>query len=164
MSAPHPRARAMARRARGPGGQAGMTIVELLVALTVSLIGLAGLMSLFTVMARANAVSADSSQAVDIAAQMLEEMGTMSVPEIEAIPDYGPINSAGWGPVPYHLGDALGRRNIVLERNVFAREVFGSPGLVWIQAEVLWRDPGAPETEPARRITLERTLLREDPS
>jgi hypothetical protein len=136
-------------------------MVELLVALGVSLIGLMGLMGLFTVAARANAVSADTAQAVDMAAQMLEDLGSHTVAEIEAMPGYAPIDAAGWGPVPYHLGDSVGRRGIELQRNVYAREVFGSPGLVWLKAEVIWSDPGAGEGEPPRRIHLETALLRE---
>ncbi len=154
MRALRPAARGRAR------DQGGMTIVELLVALVVSIIGLAGLLSLFTVASRANAVSADTSQAVDVAAQMLEDFRTMTIADIEGNAAYGPIDADGWGPVAYHLGDVTGRRGIEFQRNVSARQVFGSPGLVWIQAEVVWQDPGAAQGPP-RSVVLETTLLRE---
>ena len=141
-----------------------MTLVELLVALTVATIGLAGLLSLYTVITRGNAVSADTSQAIDLASQMVEDLGAMSVSQIEALDAYGPIDATGWGPTPYHQGDIRGRRDILFERTVDAREVFGTPSLVIIEAEVRWRDPGASDDDRPRIITLETALLREEDS
>jgi hypothetical protein len=138
-----------------------MTIVELLVALSVSVIALMGLMGLFTMGSRAQAISADTAQAVDVAAQMLEELGAIPVGHLETLPGYLPIDAEGWGPEPYHLGPALGRRDIELERWVSARQVFGTPELVWLRVEVSWRDPGAADALP-RRVALETVRLREE--
>lgn len=157
-------AQTRAPRVRPAGRQGGMTLVELLVALTVAIIGFAGLLSLYTSVTRANAVAADTSQAVDRASQMLETLGTMSVSEIEALAAYDRIDASGWGPVPYHRGDTEGRRGVEFERYVSARAVHGSPSLVVFEAEVRWRDPRAGEADPPREIRLERVQVRQEPA
>ncbi len=123
-------------------GERGFTIIELLIVMGISLFGLAGLMSVYGSASSANQGMGHSAEAIDVCEQSMENFRSMSVPGFEAIADYGAISAAGFGPVPYHLGDAVGRNGVIFARQVSAIEIAGNSGLVRIKVDVLWTDDG----------------------
>src|SRR5687768_15423462 len=94
-----------ARCPRSRSAQHGFTIMELLVALGVTMIGLAGLMTLYSVTARANRGTTVTTDAMEAAAEAVEELRGMSVAQIEGTAPYAPIDASGWGPVDFHGGN-----------------------------------------------------------
>jgi prepilin-type N-terminal cleavage/methylation domain-containing protein len=138
----------------------GFTMVELLVVMGVSLFGLAGLMSVYTSASRANSGVGHSTEAIDVCERTMEELRSMSIANIEAIPTYGPITAAGWGPVDHHapLGSPgtsqlEARNGVVFKRRVSAIETAASAGLVRIQVNVTWSDNSSdPDTAPASTV------------
>jgi len=150
---------------RDPGrGQRGFTMVELIVVMGVSLFGLAGLMSVYTSASRANSSVGHSAEAIDICERTMEEFRSMSVSDLEAVVGYGPITTAGWGPVEHHQGDTIGRNNVYFARDILAVEMTASSGLVRIEVDVSWSDNGDdPATAPAstvHQISLEMIRTR----
>ena len=149
--------------------QAGFTLIELLMVMAISLIGMAGVMSVFTSNSRANVLSQQSSEAVEIAEESMEELRSMSIADIESLPGgpYPAITSAGWGPLPYHLGQVPGSKNVIFDRQVSAIQTAASTTLVRIQLVVTWEDSGRDPTDPnisaesIHRVTLETIRTRQ---
>ena len=146
-------------------GQRGFTLIELLIVLAVSMIGLAGVLSLFTTTKRGNALAQEGAEAVEIAEETLEGFRAMPVSAIEAIPNYGNISSDRMGPVPHHHGPIVGQRGVVFRRLVQAVEVPGSGNLVRLSVTVQWGDDDAGGREPStdHAVTLEVVRNRQVP-
>lgn len=66
-------------RPRRDRAQGGFSLIEILIAMTVTLIGLAGLMSLYTTAVTANARSTSTINASVVAQQTMEELRSMPV-------------------------------------------------------------------------------------
>ena len=74
----------------------GFTIVELMVALTILLIGILGVVSILAVTFRASAYSRHATEATVIAEQKLEELrGSITLPADGSYDDGGTIDSRG---------------------------------------------------------------------
>lgn len=128
----------MARR-----GEGGFTMIELLVSLTVALVGLAGLMSIFVSSAQGNRYAGQAREATEAASAAMEELRAMSIAAIESHPSYEPIDAAGWGPVLFHDGPVAGLGELVYRRWVSARELATDSGsLVLIEVTVDWNEEG----------------------
>ena len=139
--------------------------MELLVVMGVSLFGLAGLMSVYTISSRANSNVGASAEAIDVCEQAMEEFRSMSVADVEALAVYGPITSAGFGPVEHHEGDFSGRNNVIFDRKVSAIQLPGAAGLVRIKVDVSWTDDGgdpdyAPSPNQVHTVSLEMLRTR----
>lgn len=137
-------------------------MVELLVVMGVSLFGLAGLMSVYTSASRANSGVGYSTEAIDVAERTMEEFRSMSITNIELVPTYGAITTAGWGPVDHHQDQLQARNGVIFKREVSAIETAASPGLVRIQVDVSWSDTGDdPDTSPASTLhTVSLEMIR----
>lgn len=147
----------------------GFTLLELLLVLAVGSIGLAGLLALVVTSLRGNEMAAASAEAVELCEESMEELRSMTLASIEQLnPPYGPIDEAGWGPVPHHSGDVFGRNGVRFKRTVEARQLPASlsSSLVWLRVNVEWAERGADVDgdDPAttHRVYLEMLRNRED--
>lgn len=157
----------------------GFTITELLVALTVTVIGLAGLLSLHVTTVRGNASAASAAEASNVAELTLEEHRGLSVRAIDTryavgapLPDGTdwPVGAATEAAVT--LGVVTGRNDRLFHRRLYALEVAGQPNLIRYRVIVFWLDAGAlvgdPDDETAlngdgvapRRIELQMIRTR----
>lgn len=142
-------------------GERGFTLMELLIVMGISLFGMAGLMSVYTSTAGANQGVGHSAEAIDICEQTMEGFRSMSVADIEASIAYGPITTAGWGPVVHADGEVYGRNDVIFRREVSAIEVPAHVGLVRIQVVVQWLDDGNdPSALPADAHSVTLQMIR----
>jgi prepilin-type N-terminal cleavage/methylation domain-containing protein len=166
-----------ARRARGVGwarprrgvhcrtgrGEGGFTLIELLVTLSVTVIGLAGLLSLHSTTIKGNQIASRSGEAATIAQRSMEELRAIPVQGLNSIETtYGvlPIVDATMDPVD-------GRAGMTYTRRVSVRELTSvSEDLVLMRVEVEWADDGAdPVTAPdnlKHAISLELIRTRQE--
>ncbi len=142
-------------------GEKGFTLMELLIVMGISLFGLAGLMSVYTSTAGANLNVGLSAEAIDVCEQTMEGFRSMSIPDIEAVVEYGAITTGGWGPVDHADGNVLGRNDAVFARKISATEIAGSPGLVRLRVEVQWLDDGGdPSLLPGEEHSVALEMVR----
>jgi Tfp pilus assembly protein PilV len=117
--------------------QLGFTLVELLVTLGVTVIGLMGLLALYTVTAKGNALGAQSGEAVAVAEATVEEVRTSSLPDLLAA--HGAIAL----PLDVSLNTVAGRAGTTFNRRMRVDELTAvSTNLVKIRIEVTWTEAG----------------------
>ena len=123
------------RRLPRKTGQSGFTLIELLVALGVTVVGLAGLLSLHLALMKGNRTAANTAEATTVAQESMEELRSQAVSAITT--KYGTI------PIVDVLMDPLppGRTGLTYTRTLTVRQVTGN--LLWIQVRVAWTDDGA---------------------
>ena len=126
---------------RSPATQGGFTLVELLVTLVVTMVGLAGLFGVFTATSRGNANARETAEGLGLCQGAADEIKSFTVAELEAMPAYGVIDTAGWGPKAFHEGNVIGATGVNFVREVWARAV--DPDLVWLKVTVIWASDGA---------------------
>ena len=144
--------------------QAGFTLVEVLVALTITVIGLLGLMSIHTTTLHGNRNSSRAAEATTLAQRTMEELRTMTV-------DGGPGSIVDtYGPLPltdHFLDTVAGRAGITFKRS-FSVEELGSvsSNLVRLHVSVRWADGGDdPDTAPEitrHEMTLELIRTKQE--
>jgi prepilin-type N-terminal cleavage/methylation domain-containing protein len=123
-----------ARRRRR--GQRGFTMIELLVTMSIAVIGLLAIMSMFVVTSRANASGAASGEGVSVASATVEEIRSMPLDDMFAT--YGPM------PIDVALDTVAGRAGTTFTRRVQVSELTAtSTNLIKIRVEVGWTDAGA---------------------
>ena len=124
----------MARRR----GQRGFTLLELLITLAVTVIGLTGLLQLYTVTSKGNATTSRSGEAVAVAESALEEMRTLSLTDMYT--KFGVTTL----PIDANLNTVAGRAGVTFNRHVRIEEMTAtSTNLMKIRVEVTWTDNGA---------------------
>lgn len=139
------------RRARGQGG---FTLLELLVTMAVTVIGLLGLMAMYVATAKGNEATARSGAAVAIAQDTLEELRSLSM---QALVDrFGQTDL----PIDANLDTVAGRDGTTYNRRVTVDELpVISRDLVKLRVEVSWTDdnadPDADDGAHAHRLGLE---------
>lgn len=118
--------------------QRGFTLLELLITLAVTVIGLTGLLSLYVVTAKGNAATSRSGEGVAVAESTLEELRALSLDEMYArfgVPTL---------PIDASLDTVAGRAGVTFQRRVRVEELTAvSTNLVKIRVEVTWTDAGA---------------------
>ncbi|HUQ02360.1 MAG TPA: prepilin-type N-terminal cleavage/methylation domain-containing protein [Kofleriaceae bacterium] len=115
--------------------QRGFTLVELLVTLGVTVIGLMGLLSLYVVTARGNALGAHSGEAVAVAEATVEEVRNTSIDDLLT------THGAATLPLDINLNTVAGRAGTTFNRRMLVTELTAtSPNLVKIRIEVVWTD------------------------
>jgi prepilin-type N-terminal cleavage/methylation domain-containing protein len=154
---------------RRTSSQRGFTLVELLVTMMVTVIGLVGMLGVFGSASRGNLDARQYTEALGICEGTVEEIRGLTIDTIETLdlptPDYyGVITTTGWGPVAYHKGPVLGATGVTFIRQVQARAI--DADLVWIQVIVQWTTDGAPLGTNGgandRRISLEMVRGRSE--
>ncbi len=122
-------------------GESGFTLVELLVALTVTVIGLAGLLTLHIATLKGNQVASRTGEATTFAQQALEEL--------RALPIDGGADSivARYGALPIDnatMDTVDGRAGMTYTRRLWVGELTSvSEDLVKIRVQLEWTDDGA---------------------
>ncbi|MBZ0238228.1 MAG: prepilin-type N-terminal cleavage/methylation domain-containing protein [Deltaproteobacteria bacterium] len=134
--------------------QQGFTLLELLVTMGVTVVGLMGVLSLYVVTARSNASGAHGGEAVAIAEATVEEIRGMAIPELLV------AYSAPALPLDVSLDTVAGRAGTTFDRRVQVTELTAtSTNLVKIRVEVSWTESGATAGAEGgihdRRISLE---------
>ncbi len=141
----------------------GFTITELLVALTVTVIGLAGLLSLHVTTVRGNSSASHASEAIVGAEQVMEDLRQITVPAIET--QWGTIATAESTGVRI-TPSVFGRTGTEYVPVLFTSEVVGQPNLVRLRLRVYWMDGGAAIPSPLANIisssdhSIELQMLR----
>lgn len=135
-----------ARRAASARGQGGFTLLELLITMAVTVIGLMGLMSLHLTTTRGNDIAGRSGEGVTIATQTLEDLRSRGFRDMVQLLT-GNRNSAL--PIDETMDVVQGRSGMSYRRRAVIQELTeASSGLVRIRIEVGWTDDGAlPESD-----------------
>ncbi|HKE14208.1 MAG TPA: prepilin-type N-terminal cleavage/methylation domain-containing protein [Kofleriaceae bacterium] len=117
-------------------GQRGFTMIEVLVTLAVTLIGLAGLMALHHVVSEGNSSAGRTTEASAIAETALEEVRQLAFAQIET--------QFGTAPIDAELEDATGKGDHVYRRRLLIEPIDAvSPDLFRVRIEVSWTEDGA---------------------
>jgi prepilin-type N-terminal cleavage/methylation domain-containing protein len=135
--------------------ESGFTLLELLIAMTVALIGLAGMMSIFVTLARSNSVNRQQGDAVAISQRVAEDLRSLSIDELAAT--YG----GGALPIDQVAMPAVSERSIIYTPVLSVTPNADDPDLLLVRVEVQWQEAGDPSAEARHRIGLEvlRTRL-----
>lgn len=153
------------RRLRRDRRQSGFSLIEILVALTVTILGLTGLMSLYTTTVQGNSRAARTVMASTVAQQTMEELRSLPV-EAPVNPYEGPTLAGLVGGIPASdvaLADVT-QGNMLYKRKVSVAEPLAD--LLLVRVEVSWTDEGAADTTADSRlkhsIVLESIRTRQD--
>jgi prepilin-type N-terminal cleavage/methylation domain-containing protein len=121
--------------------QAGFTLMELLITMAVTIIGLMGLLSLHLTTSRGVDVAGRSGEAVSIAQQTVEDLRSRAYKDmVESLT--GNRNSSL--PLDITLSTVAGRRGMTYARRAVVQEMtIFSPDLIRIRVEISWTDDGA---------------------
>jgi prepilin-type N-terminal cleavage/methylation domain-containing protein len=126
------------RRARH---QRGFTLLELLITLSVTTIGLIGLLSLHLSVARGNDGASRSAEAEQIGAQVIESLRAQRIPDMMQTLAHNP------NAVPPVTGDpmtASGRNGMTYRIARTVTSLTGASTSLWrIRVEVSWTEDGA---------------------
>lgn len=121
------------KRARG---ERGFTVIEVLITLAVTLVGLAGLMTLHHVISEGTGSAGRMSEASAIAEAALEEVRQMHFSQLETA--FGAL------PIDTDLEEAAGKGERVYARHLLIEALDAiSPDLFRVRIEVTWADDGA---------------------
>jgi prepilin-type N-terminal cleavage/methylation domain-containing protein len=124
--------------ARARRRQRGFTLLEMLITMVVTVIGLTGLLSLHVVTAKGNATTSRSGEGVAEAEATLEEIRGLSMTAMFA--EFGVATL----PIDANLNTVAGRAGTTFTRRVQVTEMTAaSTNLVKIRVEVGWTDAGA---------------------
>jgi len=116
--------------------QQGFTMIEVLVTLAVTLIGLGGLMTLHHVVSEGTGSASRMAEASAIAETALEEVRQLGFAQIES--------QFGVPPIDTELEEAAGKGERVYERRLLIDPLDSvSPDLFRVRIEVSWTDDGA---------------------
>lgn len=143
-----------ARRRRRRRGQGGFTLLELLITMAITVIGLLGLMAMYVATAKGNEATARSSAAVTIAQETLEELRSMSMESLTGA--FGQTDL----PIDASMDTVAGRDGTTYNRHVTVDEVTAiSRDLVKLRVEVSWTEdnaqPGSDNGAHDHRVGLE---------
>jgi hypothetical protein len=134
--ATHTRTRTTSATAPGADGQRGFTVIDILITLAVTLIGLAGLMTLHHVISRGMASASRMAEASSIAEAALEEVRQLRFSRIQSL--------FGEPPIDVELEAAEGKGERVYGRHLMVEALDGvSVDLFRVRVEVTWSDDGA---------------------
>jgi prepilin-type N-terminal cleavage/methylation domain-containing protein len=126
------------RSPRARAGQRGFTLLELLVTLTVTTIGLVGLLSLHVSLTRGNEITSRTQEGSTIANQTLENLRSQRPADMMTTLTGNPATVP---PVTVTIGTAAGRNGLTYSRTVIVTAVTST---LWkLRVTVSWTDDGA---------------------
>lgn len=141
----------------GLAGQRGFSLIEILIAMTVTIIGLAGLLSLHLTTVRGNSRATRTVMASAIAQQTMDELRSLPVRAPTATYAEPTLQSAYGIPANEVLivPDLLGPDNTTYQRVVSINPLGGPPldNLVLVRVEIRWADEGAAADTTNRRYS-----------
>ena len=136
--------------------QRGFTLLELLLTLTVTTIGLIGLLSLHLSIARGNDLASRSAEAASIGNATLEQLRSARIPDMMQLLTGSPTSTP---PVNVPMPTASGR-NMTFRRQVKVTQLNNASTSLWlIRVEVGWTEDGA--VQGADSGTLDHTIASE---
>jgi len=124
------------RTGRTKESEGGFTLIELLVAMTVTMIGLTGLLSLQTSVMQGSQAAAQFGEANAFARAAMEDLRSASVSELET--RYGTLPVSG-----LVLDTVGGRAGQSYTRTISIEESAATPDLVRMTVTVTWTEEGA---------------------
>jgi prepilin-type N-terminal cleavage/methylation domain-containing protein len=117
--------------------QRGFTLVELMVTLVISVIGLLGVLAMHTSLTRGISATGDSQEAIAFGARTIESLRAMRVDQMTAA-----IAPSATAP-PFTASSyatSTGRTGTAYSADVEVTEVVGTAGLLRIRVEVAWTE------------------------
>lgn len=121
--------------------QGGFTLLELLLTLTVTTIGLIGLLSLHLSIARGNDLATRSAEAASIGNATLEQLRAARIPDMMFQLTGNP---AATPPVSTNLPTVVGRNLMTFRRHVVVTQLNNASTSLWlVRVEVGWTEDGA---------------------
>lgn len=160
-------------RSRRERGQRGFSLIEILVAMTVTIICLAGLMSVYTTTVQGNSRAGRSVIASAVAQQTMEELRSLPVqPPVAGYQGPTLVSKVG-GSIPavdFPLVDVTAQDGTIFKRTVTVEQLVlpSQPlsNLLRVRLVVAWADEGAAFDAADRRlrhrIVLESVRTRQD--
>ena len=134
------------RDIRQRDAQRGFSLLELLIAMSITVFGLLGLVSLHRTTIQGNQVASSMVEATTIAQRTMEEIRSIPVqspdPTIETLSTMYPV----WPVTDAPMSDVTNSRGDTYLRFLSLRELAISPELVMVRIEVRWSDNGADPT------------------
>ena len=136
---------------RPRGQQGGFTLVEVLVTMTITVIGLVGLLSLHMATVKGNQIASRTGAATTIAQKTIEELRAMPVDDsnpysatVQSIVSrYGVLPITNYSMTP----ETDERTGMAFTRHLWVNELTSmSEDLIRIRVEVSWADDGADPT------------------
>lgn len=133
------------RRRSGARRQRGFTLLELLITLTITTIGMLGVLSLHLSVGRGNDSAARSAESVTVAKDTMEWLRSLRYPDMLAA--LGNIAPALGTPVTVTLPTSAGRAGMTYRRQVvvtmLSSDVATGSELIRLRVEVSWTEDGA---------------------
>jgi Tfp pilus assembly protein PilV len=137
--------------------QGGFTLLELLLTLTVTTIGLIGLLSLHLSIARGNDLATRSSEAASIGNAALEQLRAARIPDMM---QQLTGNPAATPPINVNFGTVVGRNGMTFRRQVKVTQLNNASTSLWlVRVEVGWTEDGA--AQGADSGTLDHMIASE---
>ncbi|MGN6108008.1 MAG: type IV pilus modification PilV family protein [Kofleriaceae bacterium] len=133
----------LARRRRSRRARRGFTLLELLITLGVTTVGLVGLLSLHLSIARGNDGASRAAEATQVGHATLEELRSARIPDMMQQLVGNPTATP---PVDLTLSTVAGRAGMTYRRRVVVTELTAASASLWkIRVEVEWTEDGAAE-------------------
>lgn len=128
-------------RARRQVNERGFTLLELLMTLGVTTIGLVGLLSLHLSIARGNDGASRAAEATQIGHALLEELRAVKAPQMMELLTGSALSTP---PTDVTMPTVIGRGNMTYRRRVLVQEMTAASTSLWrVRIEVGWTDDGA---------------------
>jgi prepilin-type N-terminal cleavage/methylation domain-containing protein len=135
----------------------GFTLLELLLTLSVTTIGLIGLMALHLSIARGNDMSNRTAEASSIANGLLEQLRAARASDM-VFQITG--NASDTPPIDQDMGPVTGRANMPFGRRVLVTSLPNASTNLWlVRVEIGWTEDGAAQS--ANRGALDHTIAVE---
>lgn len=134
----------MGRPASAQRSEAGFSLVEILVALTITVVGLMGLMSLHASMIRGNREAARLAEATNFAQETLEKLRAIPVVDNDlSVPGPAETLETRFNPLPIDnvlVGTEVGQAGVTYAMRLSVTPISGT--LVRMRVRVTWVDSG----------------------
>lgn len=142
--------------------QAGFTLIEMMITMSVIVIGFAGLLALHLSIVGGNAASARSAEAVAIAERTLEQLRSETISGMTQ--DLTGSAATALPLVGVAMPTATGRNGMTYARKATVEELTAaSPDLIRIHVDVSWTDDGAaPNAGHDHSVSLELVRTRQE--
>ncbi len=127
----------LSRRRRRPGSQKGFSLIEIMIAMAITLVALTGLMALYVSLLKGNDNASRATEASAFAKETLEEVRSTSFTTLTGLYGSTPVDTAATMPT------RTGRAGQDFETRLLITDVPAEPELVVIRVEISWTDSGA---------------------
>ncbi len=136
--------------------QRGFTLIELMVTLVISVLGLLGVLAMHTTLSRGASMTDETQEALSFGTRAVETLRAMRVDQMTAS-----ITAPGSLP-PFSksaYATSTGRTGVAYTADVAVTEVPGTAGLWRLRVEVSWTEGGEPHRVPFEVLRTTRESL-----